>query len=183
MKENLICVWMDYHWTGIVFFQKKLIKLLNYYTKIFKQIIVFQKALTRVIDISGLLHIAFHMLQSIFIIYKEMMKWAQTVINWKKMNVNKISESFDTCRQLCMLTLEEVERLAVDLFIVENDKTIKEILRLNINAATDSAGLKMARLYLDYIHEMNTDDNRRLYRMGFIIMSTQFRNYWKAIRL
>ena len=112
-----------------------------------------------------------------------MMKWAQTVVSWKKINVNKVSESFDTCRQLCMLTLEEVERLAVDLFIVDNDKEIKDILRFKINAATDSGGLKMARLYIDYIHKMDSDDNRRLYMMGFIIMATQFRNYWNATRL
>lgn len=79
------------------------------------------------------------------------------MINWKHVNVNKVLESFATCRQLCMLTLEEVERLAVDLFVVDNDKAIKEILRLNRNIATDSAGLRMAKLYLDYIHKMYTD--------------------------
>lgn len=111
------------------------------------------------------------------------MKWAQTVINWKKVNVNKVSEYFDTCRQLCMLTLEEVKRLAVDLFIIDNDKEIEEILRCNNNATTDSGGSKMSRLYIAYIHTMNTRDYRRLYMMGFIMKSTQFCNYWKATRL
>ena len=78
--------------------QKKLIKLPYSYTIVFKQSIVFQKALTRVIEISGPLHIAFHILQSIFIIYKDMMNCFQNVINWKKINVNKVSGSFDTCR-------------------------------------------------------------------------------------
>ena len=55
-------------------FQKKLIKLPYSYSKVFKQSTVFQKAHTRVIDISGPLHIAFHILQSKFIIYKDMMK-------------------------------------------------------------------------------------------------------------
>ena len=65
------------------------------------------------------------MLQSIFIIYKDMMKWAKNVINWKKVNINKVSESFETCRHLCMLTLEEVERLAIDLFIIQNAKIVE----------------------------------------------------------
>ena len=161
-------------------FQKKLIKLPYSYTKVFKQSIVFQKALTRVIDISGPLHIAFHMLQSIFIIYKYMMKWSKNVINWKNVNVNKVSESFDTCRQLCMLTLEEVKRLAIDLFMVKNEKAVKDIFE---SEQTDSIGLRVSRLYIEYIQEMNSKDNRRLYMFGFIIMATQFRNYWKATRL
>ena len=46
-------------------FQKKLVKLPYSYRSVFKQSIIFQKALTWVVDISGPLHIAFHMLQSI----------------------------------------------------------------------------------------------------------------------
>ena len=59
------------------YFQKKLIKLHYSYSKYFKHNIVFQKALTRLVDISIPLPITFHMLQSIFIKYKTMMKWAQ----------------------------------------------------------------------------------------------------------
>ena len=50
-----------------------------------------------------------------------MMKWAQSVVNWKKVNVNKVSQSFDMCRQLCMLTLQEIERLAVEAFLVKKE--------------------------------------------------------------
>ena len=42
---------------------------------------------------------------------------------------------------------------------------------------TDSIGLSIARLYIEYIHEMDSKDNRRLYIFGFIIMVTQFLNY------
>ena len=162
------------------FFQKKLIKLPYTYTKVFKQSLVFQKVLRRVVDISDPLHIAFHMLQSIFIIYKDMMKWAQNIINWKKVNVNKVSESLDTWRQLCMITLEEVERLTIDLFLVEHGKDIEEILN---KTTTDTARLSIAKLYMDIIHEIKSDDDRRLFMFGFIIIGTQFRNYWKATRL
>ena len=44
------------------YFQRKLINLPYSYDKVFKQSLVFQKALTKVIDISGPLHIAFHVL-------------------------------------------------------------------------------------------------------------------------
>ena len=73
-------------------FQKKLIKLLYDHTKVFKQSLICQKALTQVIDISGPFHIAFHTLQFIFIINNDMMKWAQMVANWKEIHINKVSE-------------------------------------------------------------------------------------------
>ena len=164
-------------------FQKKLVKLPYAYTKVFKQSIIFQKALTRVIDISGPLHIAFHMLQSLFIIYKDMMKWAQAVVNWKKINVNKVSESFDACRQLCMITLEEVERVAIDLFLIEHTAEIQRIAGENVTDVTDTAAIVIAKMYNEYINNMKSSDNRRLYMFGFIIMATQFRNYWMSTRL
>ena len=90
-------------------FERKLVNLPFLYAKAFRQAIVFQNALSRVVPISGPLNIAFHMLQSIYIIYKDMMKWSQKLVNWKKIKVNKVSETFNTCPQLCMITLEEVE--------------------------------------------------------------------------
>ena len=110
-----------------------------------------------------------------------MMKWYQSVINWKKVNVNKVYESFDTCRQLCMLTLEEVERLSIDLFMVRNADGVEDIIESQTNDLIDSdlpdsIGLNITRLYIQYIHEMDSNDNRRLYMFGFIIMATQFRN-------
>ena len=164
-------------------FQKKLVKLPYAYTKVFKQSIIFQKALSRVIDISGPLHIAFHMLQSIFIIYKDMMKWAQAVVNWEKINVNKVSESFDACRQLCMITLEEVERVAIDLFLIEHSAEIQRISGENVMDLTDTAAIVITKMYNEYINDMKSSDNRRLYMFGFIIMATQFRNYWMSTRL
>ena len=131
------------------------------------------------IDISVPLHIAFHMLQSIFIVYKDMMKWAQNVLGWKKVNVNKVSESFDMCRQLCMLTLQETERLTIDSFLVEYE----DQLSLLTNALNrDSIGVTIISMYNTYAHDMESQDDRRLYLKGFIIMSTQFRNYWTATR-
>lgn len=88
-------------------FERKLVNLPFSYAKAFRQAIVFQMALSGVVLISGPLQIAFHMPQSIYIIYKDMMKWSQNVVNWNKINVNKVSETFDTCWQLCMITLDK----------------------------------------------------------------------------
>ena len=73
------------------------------------------------IDESGPSHVAFHMLQSMFIVCKDMMRWAQCVVNAEKINVNKAPESFDVCRKSCMTFLQEIKRLAVDLFLADKE--------------------------------------------------------------
>ena len=77
-------------------------------------------------QISGSLHILFHMLQSVFVVYNDMLIWAQRVVEWKKINMKKVSDSFDTCRRMCMLALEELERLAVYVFISFDGNGLEE---------------------------------------------------------
>ena len=99
------------------------------------------------IDISGPLHIVFHMLQSIYIIYKDMMKWAKNVVGWKKVNVHKVSESFDMCRQLCMITLYELKQLSVDLFLIEYEV---ELLLLTSIVNSNNVGVTIVSMYNIY---------------------------------
>ena len=61
-------------------FQRKLTNLPFSFDKAFRQCLIFQKAFSKVVEISGPLHIAFHMLQSIYIVYKDMMNCAQRVV-------------------------------------------------------------------------------------------------------
>ena len=58
-------------------FQKKLANIKTSFTNNFLQAIVFEEALDRVIEINGPLHVAFHMLQTIYIIFKPMLQWGQ----------------------------------------------------------------------------------------------------------
>ena len=160
-------------------FQRKLTNLPFSFDKAFKQCIIFQKAFSKVVEISGPLHIAFHMLQSIYIVYKDMMNWSQKVVEWKKVNTNKVSESFDTCRQLCMMTLEEIERLSIDLFITDNNDELEFIC---LDPTVTSKAISVAIMYNTYITSFSSTDQRRLYMHGFITMATEFRNYWAAVR-
>ena len=111
--------------------------------------------------------------------YKDMMNWAQKVVEWKKVNTNKVSESFDTCRQLCMMTLEEVERLSIDLFITDN---IDELDFLCLDPTVKSKAISVAMMYNTYITTFTSTDQMRLYMHGFIRMASEFRNYWAAVR-
>ena len=97
----------------------------------------------------------------------------------EKVNTNKVSESFDTCRQLCMMTLEEVERLSIDLFITHN---IDELDFLCLDPTVKSKAISVAMMYNTYITTFTSTDQRRLYMHGFIRMASEFRNYWAAVR-
>ena len=130
-------------------------------------------------EISGPLHIAFHMLQSIYIVYKDMMNWAQKVVEWKKVNTNKVSESFNTCRQLCMMTLEEVERMAIDIFITDNNDNLEFIC---LDPTVSSKGISVTMIYDTYITTFSSTDQRQLYMHGIIRMATELSNYWADFR-
>ena len=106
-------------------FQKKLSNVKLSFTNSFKQSIIFQKALTRVTEINGPLHMAFHMLQTIYTVYGTMLKWGQTIVDWKRLTASKVCDSFDLCRQLLFLMLDELDRLAWDMFLYENRTIIQ----------------------------------------------------------
>ena len=77
-----------------------------------------------------------------------------------------------------MMILDEVERLVVHLFLNENEDLVTTIDESNEN----NIGLYIAKMYNQYINDMKSTNGRRLYFFGFIIMTTQFRSYWMAIR-
>ena len=97
----------------------------------------------------------------------------------KKMNVNKVSEIFDTCRQLCMLVLQEIERVVIDLFIAECDE---DLTYLCMDSTNSSMAITLSLLYSKYINTFTSTDNRRLYMFGFVVTATEFQRYWSAVR-
>ena len=88
-----------------------------------------------------------------------MMKWAQYVVNWKKINVNKVCESVDMCRHLCTISLQEIERVAVDLFLTNEGDRLSSTYARNSN----TIGVSIASMHNKYIHDMNSYDDRRKY--------------------
>ena len=108
-----------------------------------------------------------------------MMLWRQKIVQWKKLNVSKVSESFDTCRQLCMLMLQEIERVVIDLFITECNEYLTYIC---MDSTHGSMSITLSLLYSNYINNFTSTDHQRLYMFGYVIMATEFRRYWSAVR-
>ena len=63
-----------------------------------------------------------------------------------------------------MLTPEEVERLSIDLFMMRNADVVEDMIasqrnNLIVSELPDSIGLNLAYLYIQYIQEMDSNDN------------------------
>ena len=91
---------IDRHWS----FSRMLTEVPLSFTKSYKQCLIFQQALTVVTEISGPLHMGFHMLQSIFVIFANFMSVCQNVIEWKKSNRPKFQSAMN-CVAICALLL------------------------------------------------------------------------------
>ena len=61
-------------------FQKKLSNVKLSFSNAFKQSIIFQKALTRVTETNGPLHMVFHMLQTMHVAHGTMLKWFKSLL-------------------------------------------------------------------------------------------------------
>ena len=161
-------------------FQKRLATLDMKFTDAFEQSMTFQKALTRVIELNGPLHMAFHMLQCVFTLFSGILKLMQEVLQWKRIRHEKVSESFALCKALLFLGLEELERLLWDVVIIENEVEISESLS-NYNA--NEYCIWFSEKYISCLQHMATigTDMRQRYFSNFILVAREFRLYWKAL--
>jgi len=82
----------------------------------YRQVLDFEKALSRVVSIPGDLHVKFHTLGPIFrVYYGEFLQVFQTALGWKRLKL-KVSECFQLAHKLFVLVMGEVERLLLDCF-------------------------------------------------------------------
>ena len=129
-------------------FQKRLTKLPISFKKAYQQGLIFRKALSRVIEMPGPLHQAFHLLQCIFNIYKFLIKWSMKVVGWKKINTGDVSQTFHLCVELMNIVKDELERLGWDMFLVHQKHEIDELM--NEVESNDILCLKIAEAYQIY---------------------------------
>ena len=161
--------------------QKKLSNEPISFTKAYEQSVDFKKALGQIIEIYGPLHMAFHMLQCIFIIYGNFLKNIQTVLKWKRLKFKNVSETFRGCKTMVFLALEEAERLMWDLFLEEKSDTVKALM---VVSEDENFCVSLAIEYGCFIKDVvqKSTDQRRQMLASFIITCNEFRTYWMSIR-
>ena len=96
------------------------------FTKIYEQNMIFQKAMSKVICVPGQLHMSFHMLQCIFTIFTDLLSCSQKCLEWKKLTHKQVSLSYNLCKSLLFITVEETERLLINLFVKEKCEDISD---------------------------------------------------------
>ena len=78
---------------------------------------LFLVALQQVIEVNSLLNMAFHMLQTIYSIYQQLIVWCKYILEWKKIKMSKVLDNFKSAHILNAVVLEEAECLVVDHFL------------------------------------------------------------------
>jgi hypothetical protein len=161
-------------------FHTKLLKMPLSFTNAFKQSQVFHKALTKVVEISGPLHMAFHMLQSIYIVFKKLLQWAQTIINWKKIQATKVSDNFRLSESLCLMLYEEIFRSLFFRYMKEKENDHNGFTYISDD---NLIAMKLSKGFLSYIESkvISTSDNRLKMQIYYFKMTHLFKSYKAAI--
>ena len=141
-------------------FFRKLIELPISFTDSFEQAVEFQKALSRVIEMSGPLHMPFHMLQSIYILYDPLLLVSKECVDWKKLKMNKVSDNYRLACSLAFIVHEELTRLLTLQYLNTLSYECTSDINIGIGEGhdmMDSKGIQFARGFriLCYIKSRN----------------------------
>jgi len=159
-------------------FFRKIVDLPLSFTDEFMQAIEFRKVLTRVIELSGPLHMSFHMLQSIYIIYGSLLSVGQTCLEWKKLKPAKVSDNYRLCCSLAFIVYEEITRLLMFQYMSQLQPEF-------VNSYDHNDPIKaivLARGLLKFIEEKadNTLDMSVAYICRYWILMNRFKIYYDA---
>ena len=163
-------------------FQKRLIKLPMSFKYAYQQGMVFREALAQVIEVPGPLHQAFHVMQTIFNLYSNLMKWCAKVIKWKKINFSDVSQTFHMSRQLLYIVLEEFERIAWDQFVMEKKDDIESTL--TVYGDDNNLAIELAIMFKSYVYDKTINGRTEYvrYMYNFIFIAHKFNLFWQSLR-
>ena len=106
---------------------KKLTNLPLSFCPAFKQGLIFQKPLDRVVEVNVLFHMAFNMLQCVYNIYRTFMTWYTQVLKWKRIKMSAISDYLNNANYFHKLLFQEFERLTIDRFFIDKNDIVSSL--------------------------------------------------------
>ena len=137
-KENVIYLCLDglsldrHH-----YFFRKLLTIPLIFAESFEQALEFQKALTRVIELSRPLRMSFRTLQSVRIAHDSLLHVRKEYFEWKKLQPLKASDNHRLSSSLEFLVHEEINRLLLNKhFHSLSNECLSE--PLNVNDGVDT---------------------------------------------
>ena len=149
-------------------FQKKLATIKTSFTQHYEQAKIFKLAFGQIIEVNGQLHMAFHMLQSVFIIFHSLIQWAVDTVKWKRIKITKVSQNFRLCRRLAFMLQEEIQRYTWDLFLFRSSKTIDVIVKDSKDVGTIM--INLTKHYITWIdrESRQTTDEHLKYLLNYL---------------
>ena len=159
-------------------FFRKIIDLPLSFTDKFLQAIEFRKVLSCVVELSGPLHMSFHMLQTIYILYGNLLLTSQHCVEWKKLRPAKVSDNYRLCCSLAFIVYEEITRLLMfKYFSTLPKETVNEVDDMDpLHAITLAQGL------LQFVTNKaeSSLDNSIVHICRFWLIMNQFKIYYDA---
>ena len=124
------------------------------------------------------------MLQTIYDIFRIILKSTGALLQWKKIKFNKVADSFQAARSLAMIILEELERYLIDVMITI-ELSDEERLEMVTKKERDDFPIIFAKMYTKFLKENEwcKGNLARRYCCNYVIMTRRFRMYWNAIRI
>ena len=159
-------------------FMKKLIKLPLGFTQAFRQSQIFHKALNRVIEISGPLHMAMHMLQSIYTVFEDILTLSQRCVQWKEVKTGKVSDSFRLCESLCFLCYDEIFRYLLLQYLAVHEDDATDMNGDNDDRDDHSTfGISVSRGLYKFISDKAELSTGYIYICNFFKIVTVYKSY------
>ena len=153
-------------------FCNKILNLPLNFTKAYNQLSVFQKALSRVIEISSPLHTAFHMLQSIYTVYNCLFRCTQECLGWKKIKYNKTSDNFRLCVHMLDILYEVAYRMILHNYLIDTE--LNEMNDMESHLAAIELSIKFQEWIEDKIH--TTTDKQWKLICAFLKLASMFKD-------
>ena len=148
------------------------------FTEEFKQAVEFQKVFGRVIELSGPLHMSFHMLQCVYNLYGGLLRSAQKCLDWKKIKPAKVSDNYRLCCSLAMLVYEELTRLLLFQYM----NVCPEEMIENERNGEGIGAISMAQGFLMYVNDKadSSTDKSFVYVCRYWLLMNTFRLYYDS---
>ena len=150
---------------------KKLTNLPISFGPAFEQGLIFQQSL-RIVEINGPLHMTFHMLQCILYIYNFLLKWSKDTLQWKRIKMNHVSDTFESANIFQLIVLGKAARLTIGHLLSSNKDLLLSIFQQLQNRPKEFI-VKIAFKYIQFVKDTITKstDERQKMLYSYILLS------------
>ena len=148
----------------------------------YRQAMAISRVIHRVVPINGDLHVRFHMLEAIYrLFYGGFLQCVQHRLKWKRLDPYEVSKSYRLCHRLVVLVYEELERMMLDVFILETVKE-EQADRFVHRQEEEDLAVFIANKYMSFLNEQakESKDWLRRFLCNFLLIVKKYLAFLQA---